>query len=676
MIPAERMLQEEVIGACRQSLAWGAERRRGIETPEQFRAWQAATLKTIRGAFPPVVFERDRPLNARVVSRHDCGSFRIENVLFESLPGWEVNASLYLPKAPGVYPAVVCPTGHSNKLGASYQQPAQVFARNGYLALSFDPPGCAGEMAPLNDHFTNGLIGYLTGFWSQSHFVVDAIRCLDYLETRPDVDRDAGLSITGVSGGGLTSLFTALLDDRVAFIGPVCCLAEHESIHLTGLYTSCPEQFGPGYIKAGLDYVDYIAALAPRPCLIAAGKEDEVFDIRSTTRLFREAARLYAAAGHPGRCGLFVDEASGHAYTVAMANEMVRWLNRHIRRTEAPPQPLTETQVPLVEAEKLLCHPSNRANMHTINREEAARLSARRAAAASDRARVKAAARQLLGLPEQVPPPKVRLRAQPRTSWNALVEEIGIEPAPGVCLPGLMVSHVRDQAPRPGLLWIDEEGKWVALRHEGFLCRPLRLYEPDCTPDQPRLLSLDVSGLGRLVPEPVAYDLASWNDSERILTYLSIANARPVMGLRVRDALCGLEYLRSRPDVDRERLMVGGRGIGAIVALHAALLDESVRRVVCLEMLSHYGALAAQFPFAWRQSVVIPGILKHYDLPEVLPLLEGTRVVLVNPLDAQRTPLPQETANALYAAGIAKTTVVRCGVDGGAAVNEALTAAW
>src|SRR5690606_29509782 len=134
-------------------------------------------LDAIRAAFPSFMYDRE-PITSRVVSRHNFGDYRVENVIFESYPGWEVNGTVYLPAQPGRYPGVVCPTGHSCKTGESYQISAQTFARNGYMAISFDPPGVAGEIGHFNDHFTNGLIGYLTGIWSNAHFVLDAIRCI------------------------------------------------------------------------------------------------------------------------------------------------------------------------------------------------------------------------------------------------------------------------------------------------------------------------------------------------------------------------------------------------------------------------------------------------------------------------------------------------------------------
>ncbi|MDQ1316802.1 MAG: Alpha/beta hydrolase [Candidatus Poribacteria bacterium] len=666
MYKPELSLQNEVVSACRESLTKGTQKRRSIVTKEDYQSWCNGVKNLIRSAFPEKVFDPPKALNSRVVSSYEFDEYRIENVLFESLPGWEVNGSVYLPKQPGIYPGVVCPTGHSTKTGKDYQKSAQVFARNGYIAISFDPPGCAGENRHLNDHFTNGLIGYLTGFWSQTHFVIDAIRCIDYLLTRSDVDKTAGISVTGVSGGGVTSFFTALLDDRVAFAAPVCCLAEHESLHLTGLYTSCPEQFGYGYIASGIDYVDYISAIAPRPCLVMGGKYDEVFDYRSTIRIFEDIKSIYATTGFPDNCGLFIDENSGHAYTVDMANETVKWMNRFIKKSDLSDIILRDDQVTIVESEKLLCHPDSKANMFTINQDTATQLESERANQSYD---LRSVAENLLGI-KNVRPLSVKTD-DPHTSWHTLVEKIDIQSAVDVHLPGIMLTHVEDKSPRPGLLWIDENGKWSGLLHGGFLCGSLRMFEPEPLPDQPCILSIDVSGFGLLSPEPTAYDLAGWNDIERILTYLSIANSKPIMGLRVRDALCGLNYLISRSEVDISRIMVGGRGIGAIVALHIALLNPIVHRVICVDMLSHYGALTEKFPFSWRQSIIIPDILKYYDLPEIIAKLKGVKTFVINPMDAQKMILSQDEVDKLYI-----NAVIQCKINVDKAVNEAIYTQW
>ena len=235
-------------------------------TQAQFRSYYGDLREFIRG-----------PLNARIVGRGEGNGFRYENVLFESHPGWEVNATVYLPLTfDQPCPAVVVPVGHSGKQFESYQLPCQYFARAGFVAITFDPPGVAGEKQPGNDHFYDGVRCHLTGDTSSRYFVGDVLRAMDYLEKRDEVDPSHGFACTGVSGGGHSSIFAGLLDDRVTAVAPSCCMAPQRSLVLERSYSSCPETLMPGRLRDGLDDSDLLCALAPRPVLLMAGQGDEV----------------------------------------------------------------------------------------------------------------------------------------------------------------------------------------------------------------------------------------------------------------------------------------------------------------------------------------------------------------------------------------------------------------
>ncbi len=224
---------------AREQLEAHNNRRNGLSTLEEWEEMRSGMWKAFMTAFPPLLLEKCQ-LNARVVSSYTFEHYRIENLLFESIPGWEVNATLYLPKEPGRYPAVICPTGSSTKTRTGYQRPCQIFARNGYIALSLDPIGFAGERKRMNDCFVTGQNGFLTGIWCQANYIVDVLRCLDYLDTRPDVRREKGYALTGLSLGGHITGLCGWMDDRIAGIAPVCSVKSHLQNDIIERYPAQP----------------------------------------------------------------------------------------------------------------------------------------------------------------------------------------------------------------------------------------------------------------------------------------------------------------------------------------------------------------------------------------------------------------------------------------------------
>ena len=84
------------------------------------------------------------PLNVRVTGTIPMDGYRIEKIVFESLPGIHVTALVYVPDAPaGRKPAVLVACGHSpvGKAYADYQEIAVRLARRGYVVLCWDPVG-------------------------------------------------------------------------------------------------------------------------------------------------------------------------------------------------------------------------------------------------------------------------------------------------------------------------------------------------------------------------------------------------------------------------------------------------------------------------------------------------------------------------------------------------------
>ena len=179
------------------------------------------------------------PLNAEITGTLERTDYRVEKVVYQSLPGLYVTGNFYLPRnsAPPLATVLyVC--GHSpHPLGAkwNYQDRAAWFAEHGYACLILDTlefgevPGIHHGIHDLN------LWNWLSlGYTPAGVEVWNAIRAIDYLESRPEVDKSR-IGMTGISGGGAVTWFTAAVDERIAAVVPVCLpatrnIASNESV--------------------------------------------------------------------------------------------------------------------------------------------------------------------------------------------------------------------------------------------------------------------------------------------------------------------------------------------------------------------------------------------------------------------------------------------------------------
>ena len=82
------------------------------------------------------------PLNAKITSTVKKIGYKVENIIYESLPGFYVTSSLFIPdKIKKPAPAILFCSGHSH--GAyrleSYQLPLLNLVKKGFIVLAIDP---------------------------------------------------------------------------------------------------------------------------------------------------------------------------------------------------------------------------------------------------------------------------------------------------------------------------------------------------------------------------------------------------------------------------------------------------------------------------------------------------------------------------------------------------------
>ena len=275
-------------------------------------------------------FPTRSPLNARVTGRIEGKGHVVEKILFESRPGMFVTGNLYLPnesrfKPP--YPAALEMCGHSSdgKASPTYRRTAILCARNGLATLVIDPLGqgerrqCAEERdaTPVVNHLRLGGAALLLGRGFAAFELWDAMRALDYLETRGDLRHD-GFGAMGNSGGGTQSVLLSAFDDRVKATATSCFLCNLREQTAWRLLPDS-EQMIFGQLADGVNHAAY-ALLGGNPVLMLARRDDMIpySGTRATARLIGQVG---AALGRADWYGM-VDLPGPHGYT-----------ERHMRTT-------------------------------------------------------------------------------------------------------------------------------------------------------------------------------------------------------------------------------------------------------------------------------------------------------------------------------------------------------
>jgi hypothetical protein len=309
------------------------------------------------------------PLNARVTGTIQMDGYRIEKLVFESLPGIFVTALVYVPDVPGRKPAVLVACGHSDvgKAFVNYQEIAGRLARRGYVVLCWDPVG-QGERSQFWDeargrsrynlicgeHAVLGNLATLAGTSLVRYMVWDGMRAVDYLLGRDDVD-GAHVAITGTSGGGFQTTWIGALDTRIGAVLPSCfptALPMRMANRIFEDPDSDPEQDPPGLVSAGLDHPGLLLLAYPRALHVSAAVLD-FFPIEGTRKTMREVAALYRRFGHGDRVAIS-EGFHKHQYSAENQARAFAFLDRVFGR----PAGQALASVKILEPSALLCTPS------------------------------------------------------------------------------------------------------------------------------------------------------------------------------------------------------------------------------------------------------------------------------------------------------------------------------
>jgi len=300
-------------------------------TPADFEAWKKQALEKyfeLLGEFPQPV-----PLAPDIIYsvEQDNGLIR-ERVIIDTEENMSVPCVVLRRKdlkPDKSHPAILCSHGHGpygkEPVAGNHSTPelednirrhnynyGEIMALEGYVTLSpdlrvFGERADGGNPYPGRDkcnvHF---LRGAMFGVYTLTLNIWDMKCCIDYLQSRPEVNPER-IGMMGLSQGGTMTTFTTAAEPRIKCADIIGYLNPFKKFAIQRA-NWCGSQMVPGIYKY-FDTHDIAGLIAPRPLLVEMGVHDTCFFIEDQLESFAALQKIYRAAGaeehlwadiHPG----------------------------------------------------------------------------------------------------------------------------------------------------------------------------------------------------------------------------------------------------------------------------------------------------------------------------------------------------------------------------------------
>lgn len=305
-----------------------------------------------------------RPLNPKVTGRIEHEDYIIENVYFESFPGFFVTGNLYRPKGKvGPFPAIANPHGHWANGRLHHDESGSIpgrcitFARQGYIAFAYDMIGYNDSKLQLPHNFGSDPKGYLWGISLMGLQLWNSIRVIDYLSSLPDVDPNR-IACTGASGGGTQTFMLMSIDKRIKLSAPVCMVSSH-------MQGGCLCENAPT-LRVDCYNVEIAAMMAPRPMILVSATGDWTKDTPTVEfPAIRSIYQLYDATDKIANAHFNAE----HNYNKDSREAVYKWFGKWFLGIDDV-EALKEKPVEVDPPEKMLVFPDLKLPDNAINGEQ------------------------------------------------------------------------------------------------------------------------------------------------------------------------------------------------------------------------------------------------------------------------------------------------------------------
>ena len=612
---------------------------------QQRQQWARQVLGDLVGPFP-----KKTPLNARVTRTIKQADYRIEDIVYESQPGFYVTASLFIPEglqAPG--PAIIYVSGHSatGYRDPVYQHVVLNLVKKGFIVFAFDPIGQGERLqyydeqtkkstvgGPTHEHSYPGMQAFITGSTLARYMIWDGIRAVDYLLGRKEVD-PARIGITGRSGGGTQTAYIAAFDQRIYAAAPENYITNFTRL-IQAIGPQDAEQNLPDEIASGIDHADFLTVRAPKPTLMITTTRD-MFPIQGARETAQEVSRIFKAYGKSAAFRRVEDD-TVHASSKKNREAMYAFFQKYLAlpgdSSDLDVAPLDQGELQVTRTGQVATSLGGE-TIYSLNRKEAAiRLDAleeSRQHMPEHLSRVVRSAKERSGYQEPVEAhaPVFTGRFQKQ---GYVVEQYFVQgDDAGDVIPYLLM--VPEVPNGKAVICLDPDGKSIAAKPGGdmewFVRKGYTVLAPD-------LIGMGETGRGDFKGD------SFFSNTSYGVWYLSMLIGRSLAGIRAGEVNRLARLLKRNHSIDAVYGLT--RKQMAPVLLHAAAFDTAISRVLLLAPCASYRSIVMDR--FYRPACIegaVPGALMAYDLPDLAAALAPRKLLMVNRMDASGRFIDPET---------------------------------
>jgi len=571
------------------------------------------------------------PLNAKVMATSQQKGFRVEKIIFESLPKRYVTANLYLPDGNGKFPASLELCGHAigGKLGS---EAARLLASNGIAVLVVDPIGQGERVQFLDQTGSPATRGATTehtllnagcnllGSSLAAYELWDNSRAIDYLESRPEIDRNR-LAAYGSSGGGTQTAYLIGMENRLKIASICSYFSQRERVlELSGPSDGC--QHIPGEGSAKIEIADFVTMFAPRPVLIMAGLYDFV-DFQGAVQGFNELQDQYKTLGAKASVKLFVAQ-SGHGMPKVKREALATWFrtwfyNDPTPVREQPSDPVPESDLKCTATGQVNTSFDDAISIPQANFDLAVQLDEeRKKFLAQGEDVIQRKILTLLGI--KLPTAKIfpeRTSLSVQRTYNLINYQIVRQDEMPV--PCVVVMPERVDSAGQFVINLSEAGKDALLSDESTLGKYVNRGDI--------LILADLRGFGETTDPVSLNDTKYWNHEYRN-AMISLHLGKSIVGQRVKDIITLIDFISSDTRFSHLTIKLQADGVYGPAAIHAAYLDKRIYQTEITRSIRSYLEFIKNPLQLDMYSNVIPGVLKYYDLTDLTKKKAGRRSIV------------------------------------------------